>query len=76
MTHTSGLGEADSKAAAGAHTLAELIPLFLDAPMQDEPGTRWRYCQSGINTASRIVEIASGLSLTGSSSSGSSIRWG
>jgi CubicO group peptidase (beta-lactamase class C family) len=62
MTHTSGLGEAEGKAAAGAHTLAELIPLFLAAPMQDEPGARWRYCQSGINTAARIVEIASGLS--------------
>lgn len=62
MNHTSGLGEADKDAAAKAHTLADLIPLFLAKPMQFEPGTQWRYCQSGINTAARIVEIVSGLS--------------
>jgi CubicO group peptidase (beta-lactamase class C family) len=60
MTHTSGLGEAPRDAAAKAHTLADLIPLFLAAPMQFEPGTKWSYCQSGINVASRIVEIVSG----------------
>jgi CubicO group peptidase (beta-lactamase class C family) len=62
MTHTSGLGEADRAAAAEAHTLADLIPLFLAAPMQFEPGSQWRYTQSGINTAARIVEIACGMS--------------
>jgi CubicO group peptidase (beta-lactamase class C family) len=62
MTHTSGLGEAERTASAKAHTLADLIPAFLAAPMQYEPGTQWRYTQSGINTAARIVEIASGLS--------------
>lgn len=61
MTHTSGLGEADRDAAAKAHTLAELIPLFLAAPMQYEPGTKWKYTQSGINVGARLVEIAGGL---------------
>lgn len=61
MTHTSGLGEADRAGANQARTLADLIPLFLAAPMQFEPGTKWRYTQSGINTAARIVEIASGM---------------
>jgi CubicO group peptidase (beta-lactamase class C family) len=61
LTHTSGLGEAPREAAAQARTLADLIPLFLDARMQFEPGTKWSYCQSGINTASRIVEVVSGL---------------
>ena len=61
MTHTSGLGEAQRDAAARAATLADLIPLFLAAPMQFEPGAQWRYTQSGINTAARIVEIASGM---------------
>ncbi len=60
LTHTSGLGEAPGVAARLAHTLADLIPLFLAAPMQYEPGTKWQYCQSGINTAARIVEVASG----------------
>src|SRR5690348_5892122 len=53
MTHTSGLGEADRTAAAQAKTLADLIPAFLAAPMQFEPGSQWRYTQSGINTAAR-----------------------
>ncbi len=62
LTHTSGLGEASGDAAKQARTLADLIPLFLAAPMQFEPGSQWRYCQSGINTAARIVEVVSGMS--------------
>lgn len=41
--------------------MADLIPLFLAAPMQDEPGAKWSYTQSGINVASRTVEIVSGM---------------
>ena len=62
LTHTSGLGEAPREAASKARTLADVIPLFLAAPMQYEPGAKWSYTQSGINVASRIVEIVSGLS--------------
>jgi len=62
LTHTSGLGEADAAGARDAHTLAGLIPLFLAAPMQYEPGSKWKYTQSGINVAARLVEIASGMS--------------
>jgi CubicO group peptidase (beta-lactamase class C family) len=29
--------------------------------MQYEPGEKWRYCQSGINAAGRIVEVVSGM---------------
>lgn len=61
LTHTSGLGEADSTNAARARTLADLEPLWLVAPMQYEPGEKWRYTQSGINAAARIVEVVSGL---------------
>lgn len=60
LTHTSGLGEATGPAAREAKTLADLVPLWLSAPMQYEPGTQWRYTQSGINAAARIVEIVSG----------------
>jgi CubicO group peptidase (beta-lactamase class C family) len=61
LTHTSGLGEASGPAAQQAKTLADLVPIWLAAPMQYEPGERWRYTQSGINAASRIVEVVSGL---------------
>jgi CubicO group peptidase (beta-lactamase class C family) len=61
LTHTSGLGEASGSAAQQAKTLADLVPIWLAAPMQYEPGERWRYTQSGINAASRIVEVVSGV---------------
>jgi len=61
LTHTSGLGEAGGDAARQAKTLADLVPLWLAAPMQFEPGEKWRYCQSGINAAGRIVEVVSGM---------------
>jgi CubicO group peptidase (beta-lactamase class C family) len=44
-------------------TLADLIPIYAKAPLRFEPGTKWEYCQSGINTLGRIVEVVSGESL-------------
>jgi CubicO group peptidase (beta-lactamase class C family) len=60
LTHTSGLGEATGRPALEARTLADLEKLWLAAPMQYEPGTQWKYTQSGINAAARIVEVISG----------------
>jgi CubicO group peptidase (beta-lactamase class C family) len=42
LTHTSGLGEAGGDAARQAKTLADLVPLWLAAPMQYEPGEKWK----------------------------------
>jgi CubicO group peptidase (beta-lactamase class C family) len=61
LTHTSGLGEASGPAAQSARTLADLVPIWLAAPMQYEPGAQWKYTQSGINAAARIVEVVSGM---------------
>ena len=61
LTHTSGLGEATGPAVQQAHTLADLVPIWLAAPMQYEPGEKWKYTQSGIDAASRIVEVVSGM---------------
>jgi CubicO group peptidase (beta-lactamase class C family) len=60
LTHTSGLGEAAPAAARAARTLADLVPAWLAAPMQYEPGAKWKYTQSGINVAGRVVEVVSG----------------
>ncbi len=60
LTHTSGMGEATAQESRTARTLADLIPHFADKPLQFEPGSKWQYCQSGINTLGRIVEVASG----------------
>ncbi len=61
LTHTSGLGEAVGPAERQARTLGDLVPLWLAAPMQYEPGEKWKYTQSGINAAARVVEVVSGL---------------
>jgi CubicO group peptidase (beta-lactamase class C family) len=61
LTHTSGLGEASGPEAQRAKTLADLVPIWLAAPMQYEPGEKWKYTQSGINAAARIVEVVSGM---------------
>jgi CubicO group peptidase (beta-lactamase class C family) len=60
LTHTSGLGEAVGPVAESAKTLSELVPVWLSAKMQYEPGEKWKYTQSGINVAGRIVEVVSG----------------
>jgi hypothetical protein len=51
--------------AKAARTLADLVPLWLDAPMQYEPVDKWKYTQSGINVGARIVEVVSGQSFDG-----------
>lgn len=60
LTHTSGMPEATNEESKAAETLADLIPAFAKKPLQFEPGSKWSYCQSGINTVGRIVEIVSG----------------
>lgn len=62
LTHTSGLGEANAEQTKAARTLSDLVPAWLGAKMQFEPGAQWKYCQSGINLAGRIVEVVSGQS--------------
>jgi CubicO group peptidase (beta-lactamase class C family) len=47
--------------ARGKTDLAGLIPLYVSKPVKYEPGTKWTYCQSGINTAARVVEVVSGV---------------
>ncbi len=61
LTHTSGMGEATDDEAKAARTLSDLVPAFASKPLSFEPGSQWKYCQSGILTLGRIVEIVSGL---------------
>jgi CubicO group peptidase (beta-lactamase class C family)/L-ascorbate metabolism protein UlaG (beta-lactamase superfamily) len=60
LTHTSGMGEVAPDQAREITNLAGLVPLHVAKPVAFEPGTKWVYCQSGINTAARIVEVVSG----------------
>jgi CubicO group peptidase (beta-lactamase class C family) len=64
LTHTSGmLLEAPPEALRNAHTLADLIPAYAKSPLRFEPGTKWEYCQAGINSLGRVIEVVSGKSL-------------
>ena len=60
LTHTGGLGEATSEQSRKAEKLADLIPHYAAQPVKFEPGTKWEYSQSGINTLGRVVEVVSG----------------
>lgn len=62
LTHTSGLAEVGQAGYAAAKGLAELMDGLTTAPMQFEPGARWKYTTSGFDVAGRIVEILSGKS--------------
>ncbi len=62
LTHTSGMGEVTPRESKAARKLADLIPHYAEKPLQFEPGTKWQYCQSGINSLGRIVEVVSGQS--------------
>ncbi len=62
LTHTSGMPEATREQYKTARTLADVIPFYSNRSVAFEPGTKWQYCQSGINSLGRIVEVVSGLS--------------
>jgi CubicO group peptidase (beta-lactamase class C family)/glyoxylase-like metal-dependent hydrolase (beta-lactamase superfamily II) len=60
LTHTSGMGEISADQARAAKTLADVIPLYVAKPVAFTPGSKWVYCQSGINTGGRIAEVVTG----------------
>jgi CubicO group peptidase (beta-lactamase class C family) len=59
LTHTSGLG--DVPAPRGDCSLAELVMAYSQQPLKFPPGSKWEYCNSGINTLGRIVEVTAGV---------------
>ena len=64
LTHTSGMAlEAQTADRHHAKTLADLMPVYAKLPMRFDPGSKWEYCQSGINALGRVVEVVSGKSL-------------
>jgi CubicO group peptidase (beta-lactamase class C family) len=63
LTHSSGLvGKSPLEAAAlDTLTLREAVLTYALSPLQFEPGSKWSYCNPGINTLGRLVEVASGI---------------
>jgi CubicO group peptidase (beta-lactamase class C family) len=60
LTHTSGMGEISPDKARECKTLESVIPLYVAKPVGFTPGSKWVYCQSGINTGGRIAEVVTG----------------
>lgn len=67
LTHTSGLpgrmptGLSDLYSKRN-RTLAEGVIAFSQQPLDFEPGSRWSYCNPGIDTLGRVIEVVSGQS--------------
>src|SRR5258708_7314783 len=66
LTHTSGLpggfppGIADIYTKRN-HTLAEVTMAVSQRPLDFEPGSKWAYCNAGIDVLGRVIEVASGM---------------
>ncbi|MCR4415310.1 MAG: beta-lactamase family protein, partial [Thermoguttaceae bacterium] len=41
-------------------TLAEVIPMLARQPLDFDPGTKWSYSNTGMDTLGRIIEVVSG----------------
>jgi len=62
LTHTSGLVSASplDGDALDVLSLKEAVITYALSPLQFEPGSKWSYCNPGINTLGRLIEVASG----------------
>lgn len=62
LMHVSGLvsNSPMDKEALDVLTLKEAVISYALSPLQFEPGSKWSYCNPGINTLGRIIEVVSG----------------
>ena len=65
LTHTSGLPGSPPAGLADLYarrdrSLAEAVIAFSQRPLEFEPGSKWAYCNAGIDTLGRVVEAVSG----------------
>jgi CubicO group peptidase (beta-lactamase class C family) len=64
LTHTSGLPAMPSGLldtyGNRYRTMAERVIALSQRPLEFEPGSKWAYCNSGIETLGRIIETVSG----------------
>jgi CubicO group peptidase (beta-lactamase class C family) len=67
LTHTSGLRGSTPPGFADLYskrnrTLAEATVAVSQWPLEFEPGSRWAYCNAGMDALGRIIEVCSGTS--------------
>ena len=66
LTHTSGLPGGFPPGISDLYfrrqlSLGEAVAISSQRPLEFEPGTKWAYCNAGIDTLGRIVEVVSGM---------------
>ena len=62
MSHTSGLVRAGDPVFKNTYILKDWVAKCGTTPLMREPGTKYEYNNSGINTGGRIIEVVSGMS--------------
>ena len=67
LTHTSGLPGGYPTGVSDMYfrrdySLAEAVAMVSQRPLDFEPGSKWSYCNTGIDTLGRIIEVCSGQS--------------
>lgn len=60
LSHTSGMAELSADEAYTSLNLADAAQRYAKVKMLFSPGSQWKYSQTSINTAARIVEVVSG----------------
>jgi CubicO group peptidase (beta-lactamase class C family) len=65
LTHTSGLPGGMPPGFEDLYkkrnrTLEDIVPALAKRPLDFQPGTKWAYCNAGIDLLGRIVEVRSG----------------
>lgn len=70
LTHTSGMPGGPPPGLAELYrkrdrTLAEAVLAYSQRPLEFEPGTRWMYSNTGIDTLGRIIEVLSAMPYEG-----------
>ncbi len=63
LNHTSGMANVPGEWRQTSKTLEEYMTHITKTAPISAPGETWKYCQSGINTVGRIIEIVSGQTL-------------
>jgi len=66
MTHTSGMSTNPPEAIKELHgalhmTLADVVLVESQQPLDFDPGTKWQYSNTGIAALARVVEVVSGM---------------
>jgi CubicO group peptidase (beta-lactamase class C family) len=67
LTHTSGMPGGYPPGVSDMYfqrdySLAEAVAMVSQRPLDFEPGSKWSYCNTGIDTLGRIIEVCSGQS--------------